>query len=197
MAKNLQRAERKRQIKQAAIKLMSARGYKDIGVQDIIDEINYSKGGFYHCYASKEALFKEILKDGMEYRYQKVRSFKDTAGDIDKSSFVIETLLDKILDYNDYKKLFVALMVDISNDADFLNFYNQSIADLTPQFFDFCDEQGMSVFKTVVDDEFNALISTLVLGAEIFKLNDNLKYRALLKEIFSAYFAKKQLFSEQ
>ncbi len=196
MAKNLTREARKAQIKQATIKLMSARGYKEISIQDIIDEIDYSKGGFYHCYASKEALFKEILNDSMAYRLQQVRDFKNTAGNIDKKTFVIETLLDKILDYNDYKKLFVALMVDISSDADFFAFYNQSIADMTPQFLEFCDEQGLSEFKSLVDDQFNALISTLILGAEIFKLNDDQQYRALLKEIFTAYFEQKNIFVE-
>ncbi len=120
MAQNYKREERKIQIKEVAIKLMSDYSYKDISIQKILDELNYSKSGFYNCYDSKAELFIDILKDGMEHRFEKITETKlgIEDKDKDKNAFLVETLLDKILDYNKYKKLFVSLMVDIPNDKE-------------------------------------------------------------------------------
>ncbi len=195
MAQNFKKENRKEQIKKAAIKLMSEHGYKDISVQKIIDEINYSKGGFYHCYESKEELFKEILIDGMRQRFQEVKSLKENTDNLNKQDLLIEVLLRKILDQNTYKKLFATFMIEISDDKELRDFYDKGLADTMPEFFEFWDSQGMSDFKAVFDDEFNIFISTLMVGTEIFNLSDNEKYRKRLKEILTAYFEKKTMFN--
>ncbi len=192
----LEKEERKRQIKKAAIELITKNGYSNTSVQDIVDKADFSKGGFYNCYTSKEELFKEILNDGMEYRWDKIRDSKLTAKGMDRKTFLVEILLDKILDYNDYKKLFVTLFIEMSTDQNFFNFYTEIIHELMPRFLAFCDEEGVGEYKSMVNDEFNVLISTLILGAEIFKQNDNEKYRDMLREVFTAYFEKKNLFRE-
>ena len=45
--------ERKAEFVDAAIALMSQKGYESTTIQDIIDEVGVSKGAFYHYFSSK------------------------------------------------------------------------------------------------------------------------------------------------
>ncbi len=188
MAQNFKKDQRKKQIKEVAIKLMSERSYKDISVQEILDELHYSKSGFYHCYESKVELFMDILRDGMEYRYQSIRNTQKALVDMERKDVLIELMLDKILDYNKYKKLYTELIMEMPNDRELLSLYNKAVEDFNPDFLKFCDVNGFTEFKSLVNEEFGIFISTLIVGTEIFNLYNNEKYRKLLREIFTAYF---------
>ncbi len=191
MTTYLKKEERKAQIKKAAIELFTKHGYTKTSVQDIVDRAEFSKGGFYNCYSSKEELFKEIMNNSMEQRYDKIISFKNEYGDLDKNTLVIETLLDKILDINDYKKLFIALIMETFTDKVFFDFYKETIDKLMENFDEFCDKEEFSEYKILIGDEFNVLITSLILGVELFNQNNNDKYRDLLRELFTLYIEKK------
>ncbi len=192
----LEKEERKRQIKKAAIELITKNGYRNTSVQEIVDRADFSKGGFYNYYSSKNELFKEILSDGMDYSQKRVRNFRLKTGKMDRKTFLVEILLDKILDDNNYKKLFVTFFIEMFNDDGFFDFYNQITNELMPQFMAFCDEEDIGEYKSIVNDEFNVFVTTLILGAEIFNKNNNEKYRNMLREIFRAYFEKKNFIRE-
>lgn len=51
---------RKEAILVGAEKLFLQKGYDDTSIQDILDVLSLSKGGFYHYFESKEALLEEI-----------------------------------------------------------------------------------------------------------------------------------------
>ncbi len=55
--------ERRRIILQVAERMFYARGYENTSVQDIIDELGFSKGGFYHHFESKLSLLEAICDD--------------------------------------------------------------------------------------------------------------------------------------
>lgn len=55
--------DRRRNILDAAEQLFYARGYEQTSVQDIIDALGFSKGGFYHHFDSKLALLEAICED--------------------------------------------------------------------------------------------------------------------------------------
>ncbi|PIE03534.1 MAG: hypothetical protein CSA81_01670 [Acidobacteria bacterium] len=193
----LEKQERKRQLKKATVELITKNGYSNTSVQQIVDKADFSKGGFYNCYASKEELFKEILSDSMDDGHNRIRDFRLKASGMDRKSFLVEILLNKIFDYNDYKKLFVSLFIEMSTDQSFFDFYTESMSGLMSKFLTICDEEGIGEYKTMVNDEFNVLISTLILGVEIFKQDKNEKYRDMLREILTAYFEKIHFFSEE
>ena len=54
---------RRQNILNAAEKLLYTRGYESTSVQDIIDALGFSKGGFYHHFESKLALLEAICED--------------------------------------------------------------------------------------------------------------------------------------
>lgn len=52
----------KERILEAAERLFYERGYEQTSVQDILDELSISKGGFYHHFESKLQLLEEICR---------------------------------------------------------------------------------------------------------------------------------------
>lgn len=53
---------RREELLATAERLFGTRGYEQTSVQDIIDEMHYSKGGFYHHFDSKLALLEAICE---------------------------------------------------------------------------------------------------------------------------------------
>ncbi len=51
---------RKKQILETAERLFTAQGYEKTGVQDILDELQLSKGSFYHHFESKDQVLQTI-----------------------------------------------------------------------------------------------------------------------------------------
>ena len=51
---------RRASIIEAAERLFYLKGYEDTSVQDVLDELHLSKGGFYHHFESKLSLLEEI-----------------------------------------------------------------------------------------------------------------------------------------
>jgi AcrR family transcriptional regulator len=60
---------RRKEILDVAQKLIYSKGYEQMTIQDILDELHISKGAFYHYYTSKQALLEalvEHIQDQME-----------------------------------------------------------------------------------------------------------------------------------
>ena len=45
----------------AALRLIQVKGYEQMSVQDVLDELDVSKGAFYHYFGSKEALLAAVV----------------------------------------------------------------------------------------------------------------------------------------
>ena len=79
MKKGLARRE---QIIETAERLFYARGYEQTSVQDILDELNLSKGGFYHHFESKLQVLEAICaRQGETDRAAMEEAFRQNAGD--------------------------------------------------------------------------------------------------------------------
>jgi AcrR family transcriptional regulator len=46
----------------AAQRLIQTRGYEQLSLQDVIDEVGASKGAFYHYFSSKETLLEAVIE---------------------------------------------------------------------------------------------------------------------------------------
>ena len=46
----------------AALRLMQSRGYEQMSVQDVLDELEASRGAFYHYFDSKQALLEAVIE---------------------------------------------------------------------------------------------------------------------------------------
>jgi AcrR family transcriptional regulator len=45
----------------AALRLMQSKGYEKMSVQDLLDELDVSRGAFYHYFESKQALLEAVV----------------------------------------------------------------------------------------------------------------------------------------
>jgi len=73
-----QRSEETRtKIIDSAIKLFSARGFNAASVDDICVEAGVSKGGFYHHFESKQALFLALLDGWLQTIDNAIEASKD------------------------------------------------------------------------------------------------------------------------
>ena len=53
---------RREEVIETAERLFYSRGYEKTSVQDILDEMHFSKGGFYHHFESKLQLLEAICE---------------------------------------------------------------------------------------------------------------------------------------
>lgn len=56
-------AARRREILDAALRLMYAKGYQAMTIQDVLDDLQMSKGALYHYFDSKQALLDGIVEE--------------------------------------------------------------------------------------------------------------------------------------
>ncbi len=189
MAENFKKEERKKQIKEVAIDLIGENGYKNTSVQDILDVMDYSKSGFYHCYESKSELLKDIMLDGFEYRNKKMLEQKN--GNEKDKNIVIETLIDKIFDCNKYKKIYCVLNTEMPNNEELKSIYKFVVDDIKNNFLEFCDKNGFEDYLKINTEEFLVFLNSLIVGVSIYEQYDNENYKDLIREMLVSYFEKK------
>ncbi len=195
MAKYLKKTERKKQLKDAAIALIERNGYQNTSVQDIVKKANTSKGGFYNCYASKADLYKEIIDDGCTYRYDEMVSYNKANQHLDKKTLLVEMLLDKIISYNKYKKLYAMLLKEMGTDQDLSNYYKDGTIVAQNMFLKFCENEGFIECVKLNNKQFEAFINSIIVGVDMFDLYDSEAYRDMLRTMITAYFEKIALFN--
>ncbi len=195
MSKYLKREERKKQIKEAAMELFKTKGYKYASVKDIVDMANTSKGVFYHCYSSKMELFKEIIDDGCIYRHNQMINYKNENSQLDKKTLLVEMLLDKIISYNKYKKLYSMLLMEMGKDEILLGYYQDGSKIAQQNFIEFCKNEGFEECVDLNSKEYEAFINSLILGVDLFNLYESENYKDILRTIITAYFEKIGLFN--
>lgn len=64
---------RREAIVRVAERLFFEKGYGETSIQDILDELSISKGGFYHHFDSKLSLLSEICRTRVEGEMERVR----------------------------------------------------------------------------------------------------------------------------
>lgn len=74
--------ERRNQILETAERLFYTKGYEETSIQDILDEMKLSKGGFYHHFESKLQLLEALCERQMAENSEKMRqAVADAEGD--------------------------------------------------------------------------------------------------------------------
>jgi AcrR family transcriptional regulator len=57
---------KRNQILEATQRLIYTKGYEQMSIQDILDELHISKGAFYHYFGSKQALLEALIEYMMQ-----------------------------------------------------------------------------------------------------------------------------------
>ena len=182
----LSREDRRKQIKEVALKLFTDKGYAKTTMDEIIQECGISKGGMYHHFANKEEIFVELLKDGGEYRQNIVLKYM-------KGSFksrdekLIDSLLDKVLDVNPYKKLYIVFLIEMQSNPAFKELFEKIYDKSLENFIKFCKEEGLDEYISISNKEFTFLLNSLYVGMYLFENIEKEKLKEMLRIMFGAY----------
>lgn len=182
----LSREDRRKQIKEVALKLFTDKGYAKTTMDEIIQECGISKGGMYHHFANKEEIFVELLKDGGEYRQNIVLEYM-------KGSFksrdekLIDSLLDKVLDVNPYKKLYIVFLIEMQSNPAFKELFEKIYDKSLENFIKFCKEEGLNEYISISNKEFTFLLNSLYVGMYLFENIEKEKLKEMLRIMFGAY----------
>jgi AcrR family transcriptional regulator len=80
------------------MKLFSLKGFVNTGVNEIIEAVDSSKGGFYNHFASKEDLFFEVLAHAQKmWRDRVLYGLKESQSPLEKVIKIIENYRDRYL----------------------------------------------------------------------------------------------------
>ena len=103
---------RKEAIMKTAEKLFFEMGYAETSIQDILDALSISKGGFYHYFDSKNALLEEICRERSARDIERIRAelFSGKFSPVQKLNLLLGAL--HLFDREDVR--FVAMVLKVS-----------------------------------------------------------------------------------
>ena len=88
MAENLPKEERQSQIMEAAMKVITLKGFSSARIDDIVNEAGLSKGAIYHHYEGKKDLFLALID------HWETQAFPDFYSRNGKERSASDTLID-------------------------------------------------------------------------------------------------------
>lgn len=158
--------KRKEEIKNAAMKLFTEKGFSHTTMENIINETGLSKGGFYHYYNSTSDILYDLMKDGIEYRNQVIKSkigeFKN-----DEIEFMAERFYEKIVDDNPYMGIYIEFLLLKSKNPRLKTLFKILKEKTRKELFSFFEKLPNSF----IDDEkytmLTDFINSLILGAGV------------------------------
>lgn len=100
---------RKQEILNMSEMLFCRNGYEQTSVQDIIDNLNLSKGSFYHHYVSKEALLEGICRNRADQIHTLVSDKANTGSPIQN----LDILLSGMIPFRDEKLSFLIMLLPV------------------------------------------------------------------------------------
>ena len=167
--KRLNKEDRRKQIKEIALELFINKGYAKTTMEEIVQAVGISKGGMYHHFSNKEEIFTELLEDGSEYRKNLVLEYmRENPKSRDEK--LIDSLLDKILDVNPYKKLYTVFLIEMQSNENFKKL-----------------KEGLVEYISISNNEFTFLMNSLYIGMYLFENIDRNKLKEMLRIMFKAY----------
>lgn len=181
--------ERKKQIRQAAMKVFLDKGFRNTVMNDIMEATGLSRGGLYHHYGSTYEILYDIMMEGNLNRKDIVQKSIYYEGLILSPQLVSRMIIDKILADNDYVKLYVMFLCELKENDDLKKLYVK-IKKESIQVF---KELFSTLFNEVPsDDMFEFMINIMnsgLMACEILNARENFtKNKKYLTEMIETYF---------
>ena len=107
---------RREEVIETAERLFYSRGYEKTSVQDILDEMHFSKGGFYHHFESKLQLLEAICEMRTHEIWEQAK--KQAEGNFSKASERLNAVLSHSALWNAASPGFVSLLIGVAYRED-------------------------------------------------------------------------------
>ena len=163
--------ERKKQIRQAAMKVFLDKGFRNTVMNDIMEATGLSRGGLYHHYGSTYEILYDIMVEGNKYR-EKIIYDEMNKTSQDFSEVLSEIILEKMLYQSDYVSIYVMFLQELNHDDKLKDLYEKlkkSSSDSILMIFDKDVRGELSEAIELITD----LINTFILGCEVLNAREN------------------------
>ena len=174
--------ERKKQIRQAAMKVFLDKGFRNTVMNDIMEATGLSRGGLYHHYGSTYEILYDIMLEGNKYR-EKIIYDKMNKTSQDFSEVLSEIILEKMLYQSDYVSIYAMFLQELNHDDKLKDLYKKlkkSSSDSILMLFDEDVRGELSGAIELITD----FINTFILGCEVLNARENfVKNKLALKKM--------------
>ena len=174
--------ERKKQIRQAAIKVFLDKGFRNTVMNDIMEATGLSRGGLYHHYGSTYEILYDIMLEGNKYR-EKIIYDEMNKTSQDFREVLSEIILEKMLYQSDYVSIYAMFLQELNHDDKLKDLYKKlkkSSSDSILMLFDEDVRGELSGAIELITD----FINTFILGCEVLNARDNfVKNKLALKKM--------------
>ena len=163
--------ERKKQIRQAAMKVFLDKGFRNTVMNDIMEATGLSRGGLYHHYGSTYEILYDIMVEGNKYR-EKIIYDEMNKTSQDFSEVLSEIILEKMLYQSDYVSIYAMFLQELNHDDKLKDLYEKlkkSSSDIILMLFDEDVRGELSEAIELISD----LINTFILGCEVLNAREN------------------------
>lgn len=163
--------ERKKQIRQATMKVFLDKGFRNTVMNDIMEATGLSRGGLYHHYGSTYEILYDIMVEGNKYR-EKIIYDEMNKTSQDFSEVLSEIILEKMLYQSDYVSIYAMFLQELNHDDKLKDLYKKlkkSSSDSILMLFDEDERGELSEAIELITD----LINTFILGCEVLNAREN------------------------
>ena len=163
--------ERKKQIRQAAMKVFLDKGFRNTVMNDIMETTGLSRGGLYHHYGSTYEILYDIMVEGNKYR-EKIIYDEMNKTSQDFSEVLSEIILEKMLYQSDYVSIYAMFLQELNHDDKLKDLYKKlkkSSSDSILMLFDEDVRGELCAAIELITD----LINTFILGCEVLNAREN------------------------
>lgn len=157
---------RRAQIRAAAVPIFLEKGFKNTRMRDIVNAAKLSRGGVYYHYKNTADILEDIiLHDATDRRYEIVSNYKEKNPHMDRRSFIENMMLDKLFDRTDYKKLYIMFLIQMYEDPELADVYEDMSYKLTEDFTNYTRENNYPELLAFNSPEFSFFINAMYLGS--------------------------------
>ena len=182
--------ERKKQIRQAAMKVFLDKGFRNTVMNDIMEATGLSRGGLYHHYGSTYEILYGIMVEGNKYR-EKIIYDEMNKTSQDFSEVLSEIILEKMLYQSDFVSIYAMFLQELNHDDKLKDLYKKlkkSSSDSILMLFDEDVRGELSEAIELISD----LINTFILGCEVLNaresfVNNKLALRKMIGVVLDNY----------
>lgn len=186
--RRLPAAERKLQIRTAAKTVFLQKGFKKTTMEDVVAMSGMSKGGVYSYYKSTAAMLGDIMIDGMNFRLDLVTDYITLHQDLSRDDLIIELLLDKLFDSNEFKSLYAMFLLELKHNEKLQNLYDKIVEHTSEMFVTFVKKHNLDILASFNTKIFIAVIDSVILGTEILDTREVfLQHRDAIRKLLKYY----------
>lgn len=174
--------ERKKQIRQAAIKVFLDKGFRNTVMNDIMEATGLSRGGLYHHYGSTYEILYDIMLEGNKYR-EKIIYDEMNKTSQDFSEVLSEIILEKMLYQSDYVSIYAMFLQELNHDDKLKDLYKKLKKSSSDSILMLFDEDVRGELSEVIE-LITDFINTFILGCEVLNARENfVKNKLALKKM--------------